>query len=200
MSWELDHLAVAAVTLDEGVEWVADWLGVRPGAGGQHPLMGTHNRLLSIGPGIYLEVIAIDPQAPPPGRSRWFGLDRFSGPPRLAAWVVRTDDLDAALMVAPEGSGTPLALSRAPYRWRMAVPDDGVLPFDGMAPALIEWAGETHPCDALPASPVRFRGLDVSHPAPLTDHLPPVGGVRYLAGTPALRAVFDTPQGERALT
>ena len=36
-------------------------LGATPAPGGHHPLMGTHNQLLSLGPGEYLEVIAIDP-------------------------------------------------------------------------------------------------------------------------------------------
>ena len=32
-------------------------------SGGRHPHMGTHNRLLSLGPDLYLEVIAVDPDA-----------------------------------------------------------------------------------------------------------------------------------------
>jgi hypothetical protein len=47
--------------------------------------MGTHNRLLKLGEGFYLELIAIDPQAPPPGRPRWFGLDRLELPVRPPA-------------------------------------------------------------------------------------------------------------------
>jgi hypothetical protein len=69
VSGALDHLVVAARTLDEGAAWCADTLGVAPEAGGRHALMGTHNRVLSIaGPGWprgYLEIIAIDPEAPP---------------------------------------------------------------------------------------------------------------------------------------
>jgi hypothetical protein len=40
----LDHLTVAALTLDEGVEHVRRSLGVMP-PGGAHPLMGTHKSL-----------------------------------------------------------------------------------------------------------------------------------------------------------
>ena len=199
MTWQLDHLAVAAATLNEGVEWVASRLGTRPGPGGRHAAMGTHNCLMSLGPGLYLEIIAIDPDAPAPGHARWFDLDRFTGPPRLAAWVVRVPDLDAALATAPKGSGTPLQLERGDYRWRMAVPADGILPFDNCAPALIEWQGSAHPADALPPSPVRLRNLEVSHPAPLHRNLPEVPGVTYADGPPALRATFDTPLGERTL-
>lgn len=199
MTWQLDHLAVVAATLDEGADWVADRLGVRPGPGGRHDLMGTHNRLMSLGAGLYLEVIAIDPDAPAPGRPRWFDLDRFAGPPRLAVWIARVPNLDAALVDAPPGTGVPMQLERAPYRWRMAVPDEGVLPFDNCGPALIQWQGEAHPADALPPSGVRLIGLEVSHPDSLARHLPQVEAVRYVTGAPGLSAVFDTPGGGRAL-
>ena len=76
---ELDHLVVAAASLDEGVAWCERTLGVTPGPGGRHPLMGTHNRLLALAgeafPASYLEIIAIDPDAAAPRRVRWFGLD-----------------------------------------------------------------------------------------------------------------------------
>lgn len=198
--WRLDHLAVAAATLEEGAEWVGDQLGVRPGPGGEHAVMGTHNRLMSIGPGVYLEVIAVDPDAPPPGRPRWFGLDHFSGPPRLTAWVVRTEDLEAALAVAPPGSGTPLDVSRGAYSWRISVPDDGLLPLDGVAPALIQWIGGGHPCDTLPPNDLRLSHLEVAHPARLAERLPRVDGTRYVRGAPRLRAILDSPEGERELS
>ena len=79
MSAALDHLVVVAATLDEGVAWCERTLGITPGPGGQHPLMGTHNRLFSITspdfPLAYFEIIAIDPAAPDPGRRRWFDMD-----------------------------------------------------------------------------------------------------------------------------
>ncbi len=195
MQWQLDHLAVAAADLDAGVEWVADLLGVRPGPGGRHALMGTHNRLLRVGVASYLEVISVDPAAPPPGRPRWFGLDDFRGPPRLAAWIVRTDDIEAAAAVAPEGTGSALALERGEYRWRITVPPDGRQPLDGCAPALIEWLSSAHPAEALPDSGVRLVGLEVSHPRSLADRVPPVAGVRYAEGPARLAATFDTPRG-----
>ena len=44
----LDHLVVIAPTLADGVAWCESTLGVTPGPGGEHPLMGTHNRLIHI--------------------------------------------------------------------------------------------------------------------------------------------------------
>ena len=41
----LDHLVVAAASLDEGVPWCEATLGVTPGPGRAHALFGTPNRL-----------------------------------------------------------------------------------------------------------------------------------------------------------
>lgn len=75
---EIDHLVVGAATLEEGVAHVCALLGVREDAFspvGRHARYGTHNRCLGLEGGVYLEVIAVDPQAPPPPQPRWFGLD-----------------------------------------------------------------------------------------------------------------------------
>ncbi len=204
MQIEIDHVAVAAETLAEGVAHVERALGVAPAGGGRHAAMGTHNRLLSLGPDVYLEVIAIDPEAPPPGRRRWFGLDDFSGPPRLVAWVARVADLDAALAETPLSLGIPLDLARGPYRWRMAVPEDELLPFNGLAPALIEWEGRAHPAPALPDSGCRLARIDLSHPRrdALLAAMPALDRLAHLRledGPPALRAVIETPLGNRVL-
>ena len=50
----LDHLAITARTLDEGVAWVREMLGIEMPPGGAHPRMGTHNRLMALGPSDFL--------------------------------------------------------------------------------------------------------------------------------------------------
>jgi hypothetical protein len=159
----LDHLAVSAANLDLGAAHVETALGVAPQAGGRHALMGTHNRLLSLGPSEYLEVIAIDPAAGRPAHPRLFGLDHFSGPPRLTNWICAVDDLDAAAAALP-GSGAGLSLARGDYVWRMSVPPDGALPFDGAQPALIQWESALHPAARLADCGCRLARLTVSHP------------------------------------
>jgi Glyoxalase-like domain len=205
MTLMLDHLAISATTLDEGAAWVEAALGVPLVPGGKHPHMGTHNRLLSLGD-LYLEVIAIDPTSPRPAHPRWFDLDHFQGPPRLTNWICRTDDLDAALAAAPEGTGTATDLARGDYRWRFAIPASGQLPFDDSFPALIQWQGDLHPARALRDHGIRLVRLDITHPrAPALQT-----ALRDLPADPritlstspyrALRATFQTPQGLRVLT
>jgi hypothetical protein len=153
---EFDHLVVAARTLDEGVAWIEERLGAPPVPGGEHPLMGTHNALLSLGPHAFLEVIAVDPRAGPVSRARWFSLGTgamdalLARGPALIHWVERVDDIEAALGDYPERVEV-LEASRRDYRWRIGVPADGRLPCGGACPTLIQWLGP-HPAQALPAS------------------------------------------------
>lgn len=200
--WRLDHLAVSCTALAEGAAAVGDALGVALQPGGEHPTMGTHNRLLSLGPQEYLEIIAINPDAPSPDRPRWFGLDGFRGPPRLTNWVARVDDLDAALAEAVPGTGRATDLRRGDFRWRMAVPDDGCLPFDDAHPALIEWQGGLKPQDRLPDAGCRLERLEIAHPD--ADRLRQALGladrrIHVVTGPKALRATIMTPHGARYL-
>ncbi len=159
----IDHLAIVSRTLAEGVAYVEDTLGIVMAGGGQHPTMGTHNRLLGMGD-VYLEVIAVDPSLPTPPRPRWFDMDQFAGPPLLANWVMACDDLEAGLALCPPGSGVPMELARGDLRWTMAVPADGRLPYDGAFPALIEWQCDRHPTQVLPDSGLRLTRLEIAHP------------------------------------
>lgn len=198
-----DHLAVSCGDLAEGVAAVEAALGVAMAGGGQHPHMGTHNRLLGLG-GLYLEVIAVDPLAVAPDWPRWFDLDRFHGAPRLTNWVARCDDIGAEVAAGPMGVGVPVALARGDYRWRMAVPGDGILPFDGCFPALIQWDGTSHPAQALSDAGVRLTRLTLRHPdadglrAAFAGRL---GDDRIAVetGPVALHAAFITPHGARVL-
>lgn len=217
----LDHLVIAARTLDEGVAWCEATLGVTPGAGGRHALMSTHNRVLSIAsaafPRAYFELIAIDRDAPPPGRSRWFDLDdtalqaSLERGPQLVAWVARVDDLDATVAaLAAQGvdAGRVLQASRATpqgeLRWHIAVRDDGVRLFDGTLPTLIEW-GALHPCDSLPTSGATLAAITLRAPAgSASSHAlqtldcSGAGSTSDLAAPP-LGIELDTPKGRARL-
>lgn len=196
-------MAVSGRTLEAAAAHVEAALGVAMGAGGRHDVFGTYNRLLGLEDGLYLEAIAIDPEAPQPGRARWFDLDRFAGPPRLTNWICRTGDLEGAAASLP-GSGTPVALARGDLRWQMAVPQDGCLPFDNLSPALIRWQGELHPAAMLAPSGCRLRRLVIAHPQADDLKARCEAGLRdtrvvFETGAPAMEAEFETPHGRRVL-
>ncbi|MGB0968330.1 MAG: VOC family protein [Halocynthiibacter sp.] len=198
-----DHIAIAAETLAEGVEYVEDTLGVKMNPGGEHPLMGTHNRLLGLKDDLYLEVIAINPDAARPPHPRWFDLDNFKGEPRITNWILRCDDLKSGLSQAPAGAGVPLSLSRGDLRWQMAVPKDGKLPYDNIAPALITWEGNAHPVQRLPITDLRLSSFEIQHPeiSDLASCFDKTNGpdLCFLQGTPGFAARFETPSGSKVL-
>jgi Glyoxalase-like domain len=212
---ELDHLVLAARTLGEGDAWCARTLGITPAPGGRHALMGTHNRVFAIAserfPRAYFEIIAIDPEAPDPGRARWFDLDdarlqsTLADGPRLVHWVARCNDLDAALaLLAHHGvdGGRILHAARTTpqgeLRWRIAVRDDGSRAMGGALPLLIEW-GAMHPTDALPASGVTLTSLSLGaggDRAPLQA----LGFGALIGGAATIAATLATPAGSVTLT
>jgi hypothetical protein len=207
VSWSVDHLVVGAATLEQGAAWCAATLGVMPGPGGKHPLMGTHNLLLAIGapdfPSAYLEIIAIDAQAPPLAHRRWYDLDdpalraTLAAGPRLIHWVAGCDDAIAecaSLATAGIDRGEVLQAERDTprglLRWRISVRSDGARLAGGALPTLIEW-GDTHPADSLAASPVQLAALSVGRlPVAVARHLP--AGVNV---ADAFSATLATPLG-----
>jgi hypothetical protein len=201
----LDHLAITAPTLAEGIEYVRSRLGVAPAPGGRHLRMGTHNALLSLGPSAYLEVIAVDPGGPEPGEPRWFRLDQVrDAPPRLAAWIARTDDLPAAAAADPAYARIE-PFERSGLRWDITLPPDGGLVLGGAAPLLIHWRTRPHPAESLPSSGCVLARLEVVHPEPgavaaLLDRIGFQDEIMVTSGPrPGLAAHLLTPDGPRVL-
>ena len=177
---QIDHLVVAAATLGQGIAWCRSTFGFEPTSGGEHPFMGTHNRVFRIDsprfPRAYFEIIAIDPAAMGPAHARWFDLDdaalqaQLAHGPRLVHFVASTSDAAAASSTL--GS---LGIDRGPLlaaqrhtpagllQWQISVRPDGARLFDGALPTLIQW-GDPHACDHLPASGVELDSLAVTHP------------------------------------
>ena len=192
MKSQIDHLVVAAHSLQQGVEWCEATLGITPAAGGEHEKYGTHNRLFKIAtpafPVAYLEIIAINPDAviekkPPP--TRWFDLDNSQlqaelvKSPRLIHFVANTSNIqDARHAWKAQGidRGPVIHASRKTpkglLQWQITVRLDGDRLFDGTLPTLIQWGKpeaadpmHLHPRNHLPRSSVSLKSLTVSHPS-----------------------------------
>lgn len=208
---ELDHIVIAAGSLEAGVSYVEARLGVRVPEGGKHPLMGTHNCLMQIGDGAFLEIIAIDPDAPEPSRPRWFNLDSpdvqasILERPRLHTWVLRTDNIADAVAASPISPGPIEEGRRGDRVWNITIPQDGSMPEDGLFPTLIEWPDFTGPASGMADLGCRLEALKATHTEPerLTVALADIGAeslIEIEQGTPGLLAVIESPKGQVTLS
>jgi catechol 2,3-dioxygenase-like lactoylglutathione lyase family enzyme len=209
---QLDHLTIIAPDLETGARHVRDLLGVDLPQGGRHPEMGTHNLLVRLGEGVFLEVIAIDPSAQAPGRPRWFGLDNAAAVRRswdeglcLRGWVVRTSNIDAILAQHGDVLGEKTSVSRGDRSWLFAVPPDGSLPMGGIAPSVIDWGKSGSPAMGMVDLGLSLAEFRIEHPDP--DKVQLLYRTLGIHGAPTVckgerwryRAVIRTPAGLREL-
>ncbi|MCJ2133745.1 VOC family protein [Methylobacterium sp. J-026] len=209
----LDHLVVVAPDLAEGGAHVWACLGFDMPEGGRHPEMGTRNHLLRLGDAVFLEVIAVDPEAPAPPRARWFGLcdpakvraDWDSGR-RLRGFVARTDDLDDVLAAQGDLLGEAATMTRGTLSWRFGLRPDGAWPADGAAPCMMDWGPSGSPARTMPDLGARLDALVLTHPDP--DAARQLHTALGLAEPPEVvrgdgprwTARITTPSGPRTLT
>ena len=219
MTAQIDHLVIAASTLEDGVAWCECTLGITPGPGGKHPLMGTHNRLFSIVspayPTAYFEIIAIDKGADSPNNmrvKRWFDLDNEAldtdlkqNGPRLIHFVASTQYAATSMQALTDmgiDRGQLLSASRPTpnglLSWHITVRHDGQRLMQGTLPTLIKWV-DVHPTDHMAASGVTLQSLTASQPNPdqLRAAYAAIGlqGVAVVQGQPSLTATLLTPRG-----
>lgn len=197
-----DHIAIVARTLEEGADYVCEHLGIAMPTGGKHPFMGTHNQLLSLSDTEFLEVIAIDADAPRPDHPRWFDLDRFDGTPQIGAWIVGTQDIAASY---DEMHGRIIDMTRGELKWQISVCDDGKLSSDGAFPQLIQWPKGDHPASRMEKRGCALTSFEITHPAApqITQFLGRVFSdprITITEGEKAFRAVFTTPDGLKTLS
>ena len=143
---KLDHIVLGCNTLQEGTDYVEKKLGLTLSEIGYHLHMGTHNRVIKISENIYLEVIAIDPNANKPKHFRWFNLDnkkqqaRLKKSPQIIGYVIENQNPDMLKFYNPF-----FEASRGNYCWEFAMPksDDTLINDEliesGLVPSLIKW-------------------------------------------------------------
>ncbi|KIU42911.1 MULTISPECIES: VOC family protein [Bradyrhizobium] len=168
---KLDHLTVIAPNLAEGVAHIRACLDLDVPFGQRHDYMGTHNHLLRLGGSVYLEIVAVDPDAQRPLRARWFGLDdrkrvttEWDAGRRLRGWVARTDVMDGMLARWGDIFGSKVALPPANSTFDFAIPDNGSLPLDGAAPSLIDRRGKERSMANIADLGARLISFSLQHP------------------------------------
>lgn len=210
MKNRIDHFAIGAETLEQGVAAMKAALGVTVPKGSPHAAMSTHNCVMQAGEESFFELIAIDPDAPAPGRPRWFSLDapetraRLGERPRALCWVVNTDDLDGVLANSPVDLGDVVDFRRGDRTWRLTVPANGHLPEGGLVPAFIEWSPGPHPSTGQQDLGIRLKKVLISTPevsriTAIFDFLAITDLAEITSGATGLAFVLDTPNGEVTL-
>jgi len=166
----IDHILYASPSLQQGMDDIEALLGVRPVPGGRHPQYGTHNALLSLGPGVYLEVIARDPDLPAPEQGALFDIPQNASS-RLITWVFRAGNVqqladathNAGIELGPIESGKRIRPDGSEISWQLTDPYS--MPLDGAVPFLIDWGSTAHPSFAVPAGGELVE-LVIEHPQP----------------------------------
>ncbi|MDR5684419.1 MAG: VOC family protein [Armatimonadota bacterium] len=198
----VDHLVYASPDLDRGIAEIEGLLGVQPSAGGQHIGIGTRNALVGLGPMTYLEIIAPDPDQPPPLVPRPFGIDQLCGS-KLAAWFLRASDLGRlrgeALRAGVPIGGVKSASRRRPdgvaLSWEMTDPWCAVA--EGIVPFFIDWKDSPHPAATAPRGG-SWVGLRAEHPdAPRVRDMLSRLGIEVPVEVGPLPALIATIEGAR---
>jgi hypothetical protein len=159
----VDHLILGTRDLDVGIRRFEERTGVRPMVGGEHPGRGTRNALASLGPGLYIEILA--PQATAPDSGAAAALRALTDLTPFG-WAVFVRDVEAARRRLSD-AGVSVSGIKPGSRAR---PDGSLLewktfeidkpPLAG-APFFIRWGdGTTHPSKDAPGG-CRLEGLRI---------------------------------------
>jgi hypothetical protein len=165
---QIDHLVVGVADLDAGVRQFEELTGIRPMYGGEHPNLGTHNALISLGDRTYLELLA-----PRPDTSVTEYLQFLAELPELTAvmWAVSTDDISqtadrlagAGYEVTEPVPGSRRQENGSTLHWtvfEMAAPNLAGAPF------FIEWSETSvHPSESSPGG-CELGSLEIKDPRP----------------------------------
>ncbi|MFO7544149.1 MAG: VOC family protein [Trueperaceae bacterium] len=164
----IDHVLFAGEDLEVLVNDVFMEAGVRATAGGKHAGQGTHNALIGLGPGRYLELMAQDPEGDDDRAGAYRRSIAYLREPALHTWCARTDDVEVLVRRASEAGlsvvrseGGRVRPDGTPLRWTLVALGDH--PFGGLVPFFIDWRDSPHPSRTLLAD-LRLTRLTLAHP------------------------------------
>jgi hypothetical protein len=148
---QVDHILLGIDDLDRGVEQFEKLTGVRPVYGGKHP-RGTHNALVSLGNGTYLEILALQPNVTP--TKEYAGLKKLNALTPIG-WAVSSKDsaqlrsqlTSAGLVVSEARPGSRTTPAGKELSWQTFELEDA---FEE-APFFIVWSPQSaHPSTTSP--------------------------------------------------
>lgn len=210
MPTTVDHLLFAGPDLETLIAQLMHLSGVTPTTGGRHAGLGTHNALLGVEGGRYLELMAPDPNSPTGAFAA--AIDDL-GEPALHTYCAHVTNLDALCtraqtvgLEAVQAPGSRVLPDGTLLEWTLAFITGHS--YGGHFPFFIDWRGSKHPSTALTAE-LHLETLWLEHPdaAGLSELLHEVAGfgsvgtglsgeLRPLAASsPRLRADLRGPHG-----
>ena len=207
MNSHIDHIVIGAANLISGTKILETKLSTKFSPGGEHHVMGTHNKLLKLQSDIYLEIISNNPNVDNPSRPRWFSLDeartkeKIKHSPRALCWVLEVDNIEDTVKKCGYNPGEILQISRGELTWKITVPSNGRLVDNGVLPALIEWQSDQHPSKKLTNNQVSINKLSLFHPEPykiknIISNLIESDLIRVSEGFPKIELILTTQNGK----
>ncbi len=161
----LDHLLLAGPDLTALVRLVEERTGLRAQRGGRHLGHGTHNALLGLGEGCYLELLAPDPTQDGGGFRDM--VAHLEGP-ALYTWCARAGTAADVARRARAAGATPRRLPMQRQRadgstlaWELVFVDAHA--YGSLVPFFIDWQGAPHPAAQLPAG-LELDAVTLEHP------------------------------------
>ena len=203
----IDHIVIGTSNLKLGTIALESKLSHQFSLGGEHKIMGTHNKLLKLQSNIYLEVIAKNPNVDKLTRPRWFSLDenniieKIKDTPRALCWVLEVENIEDTVKNCGYNPGEILQLSRNSMNWKVTVPPDGKLIDNGILPILIEWNKDQHPSKKLSNSSVSLNKISLYHQDPkkikkIISNLIQSDFIQVLEGLPKIELILTTQNGK----
>ena len=168
MSTPIDHIVYAVPDLHKAIKALGKKLGVEPVYGGKHQTFGTHNALVGLGKGCYLELLAADQENTDVFPPRWMGVDIISKP-TITRWAIVSDDIDEQARklqnINPDMGHVQQGMRRKTdgslLRWKLAMPlpkpEVEVIPF------ILDWQGSIHPSHDL-ENTCSIHSFSLGHP------------------------------------
>ncbi len=196
----IDHVILGIDDLARGMDEFSRLTGVVPQPGGQHPGRGTANALVSLGDGVYLEILAPGSASMDKDRAATVAHARLTP----AGWALRTRDLpglvarmrDAGFTVEGPTAGSRRKPDGALLEWQTAAVTGPGLE---LAPFFIQWAaGTPHPSTTSPTGcQLVSVGLRHPQPAPLVAFFRACGfhATVFPGDQPALGVVLQCRRG-----
>jgi len=163
----VDHILLGVPDLPSGMKAFEQATGVKPVYGGKHPGRGTENALVSLGDGIYLELIA--PQQQPDSTNDFTRQLAALKKPTLVGWAAHTNDIAAlreklssdGFTVSDLRPGSRLTPAGTRLEWTTLSIDK---PEIATAPFFIQWGAKTvHPSQSSPGS-CTVKSFEVTDP------------------------------------